>query len=82
MVSAAQFHVATCSYNLHNLFSSPATSNECRDGSIRLRGGSTARQGRVEICIEGRWGTVCDSSWNSKDATVVCRQLGYPSLGE
>ena len=56
--------------------------NECTDGSIRLRGGTSVREGRVEICIEGRWGTICDSSWDSRDAAVVCRQLGYPSLGE
>ena len=60
----------------------PARGNECCDGSIRLRGGSVARQGRVEICVEGRWGTVCDTYWDSRDAGVVCRQLGYPSLGE
>ena len=59
-----------------------ALGNECTDGSIRLRGGTTVREGRVEICIEGRWGTICDNSWDSRDASVVCRQLGYPSLGE
>ena len=60
-----------------------ALGNECRDGSIRLIGSSfSAREGRVEICVEGRWGTICDSSWDSRDAAVVCRQLGYPSLGK
>ena len=49
----------------------------CIDGSIRLIGGTRPNEGRVEVCLNNRWGTVCDDAWGTVDASVACRQLGY-----
>ena len=53
----------------------------CSMGDARLSGGSDNLRGRVEVCFDGVWGTVCSNSWSRADAAVVCRQLGFSSSG-
>ena len=51
----------------------------CRTGEVRLEGSSqpqeTSREGRVEVCVDNQWGTICDDSWDDRSVNFVCNSL-------
>ena len=54
---------------------------DCQDGDVRLQDGTDPSNGRVEVCQDGMWASVCSDKFDENDASVVCRQLGYTSEG-
>ena len=54
----------------------------CSDGEVRITGDTSPTIGRIEVCINSTWGTICDESWDDRAASVVCRQLGHSPHGK
>lgn len=49
----------------------------CNQGDIRLVAGALSNEGRVEVCNQNQWGSVCDMRWGLPDAQVACYHAGY-----
>ena len=52
----------------------------CESGTIRLVNGNVPHEGRVEVCRDDAWGTVCDDFWSEEDARVACRWAGFSAI--
>ena len=86
----SDFFTQDCSYNLVSRSGECSLQNElivgcysqstCTQNDIRLVGGNSSLEGRVEMCYESLWGAITYYlySWDANDAMVACRQLGLP----
>ena len=70
------FNVITVFYTAYEL----GNAVPCTNKSVRLVP-SNAGAGRIEVCINSSWGTICSNTWDDIDASVVCRQSGYSPYG-
>ena len=53
----------------------------CNDGELKLVGGNTKYEGRLQICFDQRWTAIDAKGWTMLDTKVACKQLGYQSHG-
>lgn len=67
-----------CSFILFNCCSVVA----CTNGDVRIVDGDRPGRGRLELCMNGQWGTICRTGFNRPDASVACRQLGFSRFRE
>ena len=55
--------------------------NDCKNGDVRLRGGTNQSNGLVETCQDKQWIAVCNDDFDLKKAQYVCKQLGFDPQG-
>lgn len=69
-------HLCHISLSALLLLSGSSKAQLPKDGDVKLIG-PTDFMGTVSVYYKGEWGSICDDSWNYRDADVVCRQLGF-----
>ena len=53
--------------------------SDCNDWDLRVMDGASVREGRVEICFNNAWGTICNENYGVTDARILCSQLNFES---
>ena len=68
-------------YNYNMLFTAASYEDECSESDIQLISGRLQDEGKVVLCFNGLWNTVCLDEHDYSKARLVCRQLGYDGCG-
>ena len=58
-----------------------ANTDDCSNGDVRLQDGTHESNGRVEVCSNGIWTSVCSEGWSNFEAHVICKQLNFDFNG-
>ena len=53
----------------------------CPFGDVRLAASGYSGVGRIEVCQDGSWGTICSNAWDDLDASIACKASGYSAYG-
>ena len=53
----------------------------CTEDEARLVNGPSLYKGRLEVCINQAWMTVCSQGFGFEESRTACDQLGYPRYG-
>ena len=65
-------------YHNHSPTVATTVHNEtCQDRDLRLIDGYSVREGRVEVCYNQAWGTICNVVYGTVAAGVFCRVLDF-----
>ena len=53
----------------------------CTNGEVRLVDGPSTNKGRLEVCHNQAWTTVCNNGFGTEESRVICGQLGFQRYG-
>ena len=77
-VTAAQAILSK--FKIQGLITGSYFISACTNGDLRINGTITLA-GRLEVCYNNTWGTICDDAFGPQEAVTACRQLGFSDAG-
>ena len=73
-MSGPSLHIESTDSMIHKHSHTPIyTVASCKNGDLKLVGGRSEDEGRLEVCFDQRWGTINGDGWTHADTQVACR---------